>query len=595
MTGVNKRRQNRSRQTKAQLIEELEGLESELAAAKLGRGDGEDQADSLFQESESWLREIFENSSAAILIKDIEGHYLRANQSWHQWFNPNGEEIIGKTVYDFCDKDHADEVTAMDQGVVKIGAATIKEQKISRPDGIIMDGTLRKFPILDAGGKVIAVGGVHYDVSEVRQVQEALRQSESRLEEAPQSLQQAFALYDADDRLIAFNDEYERLRPSAQEILDKGGSFEDLIRKNVEQEMIPEAYGHEEEFIKQRVKEHLNPKGTIIPRFKDGTWSRIEEVRTPSGGIALSFIDITELKQAEEALGRSEALFRAAVNNSPTKIHIKDVDGRYILINKEAGKLFGISGEEGRGKTSYDLFPKEIADEFMAHDTAVIESGESKEGEEQFTLDDKLHTYLTVKFPIYDLDGITGVGAIGNDITERKLAEETNARLGRIIEKSLNEIFLFDAKTLKFIDVNQGARRNLGYSMTDLREMTPVDITPNLTKKQFLELTNSLEDGTREQVVFETTHERKNGSTYDVEVHLQLFGSETQPFFFAIIQDITKRKQAEKSSRRLNAVIGALSEGISLYDADDKLVFFNEQSRKFNKSISDILAPGLPY
>ena len=473
MTGVKKRRNSRSRQTKAQLIEELEGLESELAETRLAKGARNDAVAGTAWESEALVQAVFENSPAAILLKDPDGIYLKANRTWYEWFNPDGEDILGKTVYDFYDKDHADEVTALDREVVKTGEGVSNELKIPLTDGRVLDGTLHKFPIHGADGKVIAVGGIHFDVSEVKQAEEALKQSQNRLNEALQSLQQGFALYDADDRLIAFNDEYEHLRPGAKEIMEKGGTFEDVIRKNIEYEIIPEAYGREEEFIKERIKEHQNPEGTIIRRFRDGSWSQIEEVRTPSGGIAILFTDITDLKRAEEALVKSEALFRAVVNHTPAKIHIKDVEGRYTLINKEAASLFGITDEEGRGKTSFDLFPKEVAEAFTAHDKGVIESGQALEEEEEFTKEDGIHTYLTVKFPIYDLDGVSGVGAVGTDITERKKAEKSNARL--------------------------------------------------------------------------------------------------------------------------NTAISALSEGISLYDADNRLVFFNEQSRKFNERIIDILAPGLHH
>ncbi len=594
MTGVKKRHQNHMRKTKAQLVEELEALERELAEVKLGPGAGDTAAIAL-RESEKQLRAIVENSPAAILLKDTEGRYQMANPKWHEWFNPKGEDISGKTIYHFFDKDHADKVTATDRIILKTGKTHTKEYTLPLASGEELHGILHKFPVRDEDGKIIAIGGIHLDISGKKQAEDALLQSEERLHEAIQNLQQAFALYDADDRLVAFNDEYARIRPSAREILEKGGTFEDMIRANVEQEMIPEAIGREEEFIKQRIKEHRNPKGTIIRRFKDGSWSRIEEVRTPTGGIALSFIDITDLKQTEEALAKSEALFRAVVSNSPTKIHIKDVEGRYTLINKEAEKLFGITDEEGRGKTSYDLFPKEEADAFMAHDKEVIESGQSREEEEEFILEDGPHTFLTVKFPIYDQHGVSGVGAIGTDITERKQAEEVNARLGRIIEETLNEIYMFDSETLGFVEVNQGARKNLGYSMAELRGMTPLDIKPEFTRKQFLDRINPLKDDSHEQIVFETVHQRKDGSTYDVEVHLQWMHHETRSFFYAIIQDITERKKAEESSRRLNAAISALAEGISLYDAEDRLVFFNEQSRKFNESIGDILVPGLRY
>ena len=121
----------------------------------------------------------------------------------------------------------------------------------------------------------------------------------------------------------------------------------------------------------------------------------------------------------------SEAKFKAVVDNSPTKIHIKDAEGRYVLVNPEAEKLFGFTDEEARGKTTYDIFPKEVADAFTAHDRAVADSGETVEQTEEFTREDGVHTYLTVKFPIPDgQGGVAGIAAIGTDITERKRAEE---------------------------------------------------------------------------------------------------------------------------------------------------------------------------
>ena len=75
-------------------------------------------------------------------------------------------------------------------------------------------------------------------------------------------------------------------------------------------------------------------------------------------------------------------------------------------------------------------------------------------------------------------------------------------RFNRVIEQSLNEIFIFDAETLRFVDVNYGARKNLGYSMAELREMTPLSFKPEFTAESFAELVKPLRDGTQEKVQF---------------------------------------------------------------------------------------------
>ncbi len=121
----------------------------------------------------------------------------------------------------------------------------------------------------------------------------------------------------------------------------------------------------------------------------------------------------------------SEAQFRAIANNSPTKIHIKDTKGRYLLVNKVAEQLFGVTDADARGKTARDLFPTDLADEFEDHDRQVLESGRVIEQEEYWELPDGTHTFLTFKFPIFDDAGkLLALGAIGTDITDRKRSEQ---------------------------------------------------------------------------------------------------------------------------------------------------------------------------
>jgi len=142
-------------------------------------------------------------------------------------------------------------------------------------------------------------------------------------------------------------------------------------------------------------------------------------------------IDITERKRAEQALGESEERLRAWMDNSDTPITLKDMEGRYLLANERFSVRFNVSREEIVGKTAYDIFPPEYADEISAHDRKVLETGTATERETQTPLPDgTTRTTIMHKFPIIRPDGgYTGVGTIEIDITERKRAEELRRNL----------------------------------------------------------------------------------------------------------------------------------------------------------------------
>lgn len=133
------------------------------------------------------------------------------------------------------------------------------------------------------------------------------------------------------------------------------------------------------------------------------------------------------LRLADEmtsALSLSENRLKSILDNSPAVIYMKDLEGRYILINKQWASLFRTSNEAMRGKRDSEFFPKNIATAFMANDRQVIQSGEPLIAEEAAPHDDGLHTYISVKFPLRDGAGhIYGMAGISTDITERKLME----------------------------------------------------------------------------------------------------------------------------------------------------------------------------
>lgn len=141
--------------------------------------------------------------------------------------------------------------------------------------------------------------------------------------------------------------------------------------------------------------------------------------------------------------------------------------------------------------------------------------------------------------------------------------------LSRIIDRSVNEVYVFDCRTLRFLYANNGARTNLGYSIDELEKITPVDLKPEFQEPEFRALLQPLIEGTDRQIRFETFHRRKDGSTYLVEVNVEMDEIEGGQVFIALIRDIT--------------------DDVAVRKAKDALV---EDLKSFNKFVShDILAP----
>src|SRR5687767_2050919 len=107
-------------------------------------------------------------------------------------------------------------------------------------------------------------------------------------------------------------------------------------------------------------------------------------------------------EDAASALRRSQRLLEAISDNSATVIYAKDLEGRYLFVNRRFGELFHVGVDAVLGKTDYHLFTKEQADAFRGMDQRVAAEGAAVTGEELVPLSDGLHTYLSVKCPLRD-------------------------------------------------------------------------------------------------------------------------------------------------------------------------------------------------
>lgn len=162
-----------------------------------------------------------------------------------------------------------------------------------------------------------------------------------------------------------------------------------------------------------------------------------------------------------------------------------------------------------------------------------------------------------------------------SEAEERRNAEDDSSLLGQILAKSSNEIYVFDAQTLCFTQVNQGAKQNLGYSMQELRNLTPLDLKPELSNEKFSQLIEPLRTGRKDHLVFQTVHARKDGSTYPVEVRLQLSAAGQAPQFFAIIQDITERQQAQAQMSKLSRALENIADSVVITNRNGEIEYVN--------------------
>jgi PAS domain S-box-containing protein len=131
-----------------------------------------------------------------------------------------------------------------------------------------------------------------------------------------------------------------------------------------------------------------------------------------------------QLEAETQARQKGQRLLEAVVENSPAVIYVKDLDGRYLMVNRRYGDIFHIDRDAMIGRTDHDIFSVEIADAFRAMDVRVAAADQPLTEEEVAPHDDGPHAYISVKSPLRDEAGQPyAVFGISTDITERKDAE----------------------------------------------------------------------------------------------------------------------------------------------------------------------------
>ncbi|WP_321505439.1 PAS domain S-box protein [uncultured Methanoregula sp.] len=430
-----------------------------------------------------------------------------------------------------------------------------------------------------------------------KQTERSLHDSERRLSDIIDFLPDATFAIDRSGHVIAWNRVMKELTGrSASEMMGKG-DYEYAIpfygnRRPILIDLVfspHDEIGDRYSFVREDkgilTAETINATPNGISRVLSGKAAPLFDFQGSVIGAIESIRDITEIKKTEQELQRSEDRYRSIVNDQIEMIMRFTPDGTITFANESFRSFFvpRMSPQEIERMNVRELLRRGNVKKDMRFLAPLTPASPTREIEQAIPdMTGKICWQHWSVRALFDKAGQpVEYQVVGHDITGQKRAEEERNRFGHILDSSVNELYIFDPETLKFIEVNLGARKNLGYSLEELRTLTPLDIKPEFTKESFETLVVPLRGGEREEVVFTTTHKRKDGSLYPVEVHLHLSRAGVSPVFVAIILDITERKRAEEELAFKNAILSTQQEtslyGILIVDENGRIINYNQK------------------
>ncbi len=389
------------------------------------------------EEVQGRLAAIVESADDAIIGKDLNGIIQTWNVGAENIFGYKAEEVIGRPVSLLVPPGHTDEVPEILARIKQGGHIEHFETVRMRKDGTIIPVSLTFSPIKDASGRIIGASKIAHDITDRKQAEEALRQSEERYRTLFNTLMEGFCIiemiFDSDDRPVDYR--FLEINPAFEAQTGLQNAQGRLMR-----ELAPDHEAHWFE-IYGNIALTGEPARFVNEARALNRWYDVYAYRygrPESRQVAIIFNDITELKRAEEALRTQAEL----LNLAHDAILVRDIADKITFWNPGAERTYGWTHDEAMGRVNHDLFKTRCPKPLIELNAEVAEKG-SWEGELIHTGKDGREIVVASRWSAQrDMTGRqVGILEINRDITERKRAEEKlreSEQLYRAIGESID-------------------------------------------------------------------------------------------------------------------------------------------------------------
>jgi PAS domain S-box-containing protein len=278
---------------------------------------------------------------------------------------------------------------------------------------------------------------------------------------------------------------------------------------------------------------------------------------------------------AETALAR-HAQLQTMMDNMPAAIFVKDLTGRFRLVNGEFERQIpGLVSGTAIGRTDADLFDAATAAEARRRDDVVLSAGEAVQFEDVVVDVDGPRTFLTTQFVLRDDAGHAyAIGAIAADITRQRLAE---AKFGSLLEAAPDATVCVDTAGL-IVLVNKQAERLFGYGREDLLGQPVEILVPELIRETHPGHRQRYVDSPVQRQISASSQlkaQRKDGSEFPVDINLSAVHTEDGMIVTAAVRDVTARRAAEQTNARLAGLVEASDDAIIGKNLDGVILTWN--------------------